>query len=271
MNATLHHPITRAQYNALPGINLSRLKHIRFSPAKFRYLIENPTPPTPAMVFGLVCDSLMFGTEFEYRVSPFTEFRSNEARAWKAKCEEDGVPWIHADREAEAEQLITSAMSHPEIARIMAKGREQVAITAEIELPSGRSALTKSLLDWVSDSFCCVADFKTAQSAAEEDFSRQLLRMFYHVQAALYLDVYQGATGDTKSVWTWLTVESEPPFCPAVWAARPEHLELGRRVYIQWLEKYAECAARGEWPAYPGINYIDLPRWAQVKLVTSEE
>jgi hypothetical protein len=112
----------------------------------------------------------------------------------------------------------------------------------------------KVLLDLVpgkdSEFSRCLGDLKSTRNASPRAFARQCYTMGYHVQAALYLDLYNAATGEQREDWCFLLSENFPPFEVGKELLSADFLALGRRTYRAALDAYARCVATKHWPGY---------------------
>ncbi len=96
-----------------------------------------------------------------------------------------------------------------------------------------------------------LGDVKTAASAHPGAWSRKVFEQKYHVQAALYLDVWASARpAEDRTDFAHLIQENYHPFQPAHRILSGEFIELGRMKYQNALARYAKCLASGIWPGY---------------------
>ena len=261
------------EYRAKPGVTQSQLKHLSRSPAHFKYACEHPITPTPAMEFGTLVDHLFFGTPFKWVESAFDDFRSKEAKAWREDQERTGTTVFKPATIAEARAVIDSLMRRNAVKELLQAGSAQVAMYADME-----GVHCKGLPDWICSDQALIVDLKTTgkQAAAVfsvgdidytdgADFARTIINLGYDVQAAFYLDMFKVITGEDMD-WRWIVAEVEPPYEVAVWAATPQIIERGRRIYKQRLATYRACLEAGEWPGYPDkCQFVQLPAWALPK------
>lgn len=128
----------------------------------------------------------------------------------------------------------------------------------------------KSRLDRATSiaGYAVIPDLKTSDDASESGFSRSCVTYNYASQGAMYVD---GITTLGKKIpmlardWRFLhvVVEHHAPFAVATYELDDAAIGTGRIQYREWLRRYAECKASGEWPGYPdGIMPLSLPRWA---------
>lgn len=107
-----------------------------------------------------------------------------------------------------------------------------------------------------------ILDLKSAASAAYPDFQRAVGQFGYHVQDAVYSDVWPNAGGGDVEGFFFLVIEKSEPPTFALYEIDAAAAKEGHAVYRAALEKYAQCAAKNEWPGYPtDIQTINLRRW----------
>ncbi|MCC7375378.1 MAG: PD-(D/E)XK nuclease-like domain-containing protein [Verrucomicrobiales bacterium] len=255
-----HHPISFAEYRAIDAVSNSALKHIDRSPRHMLNAQQYPMETTDAMRFGTLVDHLLFGTECQYVVSPYDDFRTKEAKEWKLEHTHAGVAIFKPDKMKEAENLAYALKHHPDVAEILKTGRSQVAVVREIE-----GVKVKGLFDWMPDDTLAIADLKTTEDASEDAFQRHALNMGYHAQQALYHDLWAAET-DEDAHMLWIVGETGLPHEVAVYRCMDDMLELGRQLYRRRLARFREALESGIWQGYPqGIQPMHLPAWAVPK------
>jgi len=251
------HPISFSAYRQIPAASNSSLKAYDRSPAHAKQAFDAPREPTDEMTFGSLTDHLLFGTEFSYAVSPFDDFRTKDAKAWKESQESAGIRPLKGAVYNHAARLVKSINEHGIVRQLMQSGRSQVALVAEVE-----GVPCKALVDWVSDEIQALADLKTTDDASPRAFSRHAYAMGYDVQAALYTDIWKAITGE-QTDFVIIAAEREPPYAVACYLATPAFIETGRTRYKVRLAKHAECVRTGVWPAFgDDVIPLDPPPWA---------
>ena len=114
-----------------------------------------------------------------------------------------------------------------------------------------------------------IIDLKTAVDASLTGFTRAVMRHYYHLSAAMYLEgvnqcrsllEYTRHLAYTKFVF--VVVENEPPHLTAVYELSPEFLEIGKHLYRRAMRTLKD-APDGEWPGFPDeIRVLEPPSWA---------
>lgn len=107
-----------------------------------------------------------------------------------------------------------------------------------------------------------LVDLKTTEDASPEGFARSVAKWRYHVQAAMYSDGVEAATGRKPRAFVFIAVEKKAPHAVGVYALDAASIDAGRVEYRADLSRYAECRATGVWPGYSDkIQPISLPVW----------
>jgi hypothetical protein len=221
----------------------------------YRYALENDTQPrTDAMILGTVTHYAVFEPQkLDTHVAVWEGRRAG--KEWeKFEAENASKEIIKADQYELALQIGASARA--------AAGRGLSDGKSEVELfwTHKNGLRGKARLDHISRGYG-IWDLKSTKDASPLAFGRQAASLGYHVQASEYVDAAE-ANGYGTLPYTLLAVEKTPPFAAALYTVTPDHLELGRSIYLPLLDRVKECQESGEWPAYsPGV--LILPRWAQ--------
>lgn len=260
----LVHPVDVAEYRKSDGVSQSSLKWMEWSPAHFLYHATHPTEPTPAMNLGTLIDALLFKQPLKFAVSPFDEFRTKEAKEWRANVESGGGIVFTAERFQHAKNLVEAVNNRSVCREILEDGRAQVGMWAELPTsdPDIPPIQCRGLADWLSNTHACVADFKSTEDASPEAFGKHLIGMGYDMQAAMYLDLL-AANGEDRLDWIWIVGEVNPPHEVAVYKAPENLIQRGRAKYQRYLGLLGRSLASGEWPGYPDEIQLALcPEWA---------
>lgn len=254
------------QYFAADGVSKSMLDIIgEKTPAHLRYYLDNPKPePTAAQRFGTLCHRAMLEPDTckdAFYVRPDgMSFTTKDGRAWKE--EHADRPIITAEEANQLSSMVFAVAKHPMAARLFSLGKSEQCLFAEDD----QGTLRKGRLDYVSESGNVLPDLKTCESAAPDDFEKQIVKYRYHVQAAYYLSLCK-LCGLDKNTFIFVCVEKSPPYAVAVYNLAADAIDAGRGLYHHDLQVYRNCLESGDWPAYStGIQGISLPAWELKRL-----
>lgn len=260
----LVHPVDVQEYRASDGVSQSQLQWFDQTPAHFWYHLTHPTEPTPAMQLGTLVDALLFEQPLKYAVSPFPDFRTKDAKAWRDGVESGGGIVFTSERYEHAKALVDAVKARSTCRELLTDGRAQVAMWAELETsdPAYPPIQCKGLADFLCSGVAAVVDFKSTENASPETFGRHLINMGYDLQAAFYLDLL-AANGEAGLDWIWIVGEVDPPHEVAVYKAPEALIARGRAKYRRYLALLSKCLATGEWPGYPDeVQLAICPEWA---------
>jgi len=174
---------------------------------------------------------------------------STWCKEWMESVEASGRTVISADDWSDVKAATARLLNEPELGPYVLSCRKSVLATAHWHDETGIIVPVKILVDLVppDDS---LADLKTTESADPESWERSVSKWGYDYQAAMYLDVWNAATGENRTVFRHVVSESKPPYEPAGRQLSEEFLRIGRAKYQRDMRRYCECLATGEWPGY---------------------
>lgn len=106
-----------------------------------------------------------------------------------------------------------------------------------------------------------IADIKTTTDASPAAWQKSVGAYGYHVQHAMYWDVWEKASDLPVDAFFFIVFEKCNPPLVAVYELSPSTVSEGQAIYRQALVRYAECKAAEHWPGYhDGIKQVGLRR-----------
>lgn len=267
----LVHPIDVNTYRNHPAINISSLKGFSRSPLHAMIGFEEEKEPTEAMAIGSLLDHKVLGTPYLWTTSPFDDFRTKEARAWRDEQAERGVTVFKQDAIETVERMVESVRKHPVASRLFAEpGRAQVGMFGDFETGKDEAieclkvncCERKGLIDWLPNTTPVIVDLKKTRDASRAGFRRQIGQLRYDVQAAYYRDLYRDITGETRA-FQWVCVEDQAPYAVAVYQLDTESLDKASATWKSWIRQWMVCEDTDSWPGYNGdsTQIIQSPTW----------
>lgn len=258
-----------AVYHRHPSINNSGLSLMARSPAHYRY--GPARQQTRAMVIGNALHSAILEPEIFSR--DFVNAGTSDRRASEYK---QAVKVI-----GDADRVLTGP-EHDNIAVAVAAvwasaSSRRVIETAELREASVfatdpvTGVMVRIRPDLWGDGI--MTDVKKTQDARAPAFERAIMNYRYHVQAALYADAWEWATGEKVREFRFLAIEEQPPHAVKIYRIDDTALAEGRRMYREALDLYARCLERDEWPAYDCSEpeLIGLPSWLVAQIENDME
>lgn len=263
-NAQIEHNLGRAYYlrsasprNLEAPVSKSLLWDFNDSPYKWRH--SSGRESTRAMDLGTLIHSAILEPNIPLdqvaAVSPFPDFRTKVAQEWKADQREMGK-MIATDEDIRAASGCEQVFSEDYAQRFAGGYKTEVAVFGMI----GATQI-KGMIDLVPDGLDLLVDLKTtARIGSLFDITRTIISRGYHWQAALYLDLWNAATGEKRTRFVICFIEVTEPHESAWVEVSPELIEAGRAGYMNALAKWQSCVAIDVWTRqHEGITLIEKP------------
>lgn len=199
-------------------------------------------------------------------VSEEWTWRSSTCRKWRTEQEKAGKRVIDPDTWTQLHNALKFFWANAEIREFVKLCKKQVMVEARYEdKETGLAIPLKCLIDLVPPADHPVfshelADLKTGTNGEPFTWRRDIFKYWLHVQAALYLDAWNKATGEERTGFRHPMSESGPPWECTPYALTADYITLGRMTYIEALKDYAKCLKTGHWPGYlsdPNVQVID--------------
>lgn len=257
------------QYAAIDALNGSKLIHLRRSPMKYRHELDNPTPPTPAMLLGVATHQLILEPE---RIGDFAvwgtlpEEKVRNGKVWENfKAANAGMRIITvSERDAMVGMAVGARKNLPIMKYANGKGRTEVSM---IWTDPGTGRRFKGRLDKIMDARDTICDLKTTRSSNSRQFGAQAYALGYHVKMAIYWRGYKTLTGREPHE-KLLAIESKPPHESTVFRVTTDVILQGMEELDALLALLGECERTDHWPAaHEDETDLILPAWA----ITSEQ
>ena len=265
------------EYLGWDAASNSRLGDLKRSAAYCRYRIDHSDGDTPSKLLGsAVHCALLEPDDFEAR--------------WAKKPEGDGR--TKAVKEAVAESQLGGRQVVPNLPNcngwemcttILDRAREhrklralldqadgfEVSALGEVPRLDAGPALCKVRPDILAPHIGMLGDLKTTRDASPRGFAKSVYDYGYHRAAAFYLDTVTRAGAPVEN-FVLIAVENTAPHEIALYELDGDALELGRREYVHWLDRYEMHRSTDTWPGYSqDVGSLSLPPWAESR--TEEE
>lgn len=285
----IHFDMPSEKYHALPGASASILKCLwgeGITPAHAKVKIDEGVDETDALVRGTLIHHgiLEPGTpmpkieiEPENYPAPPTHPQvksgaieagsplkwsnnSKICKAWHAERKASGITVLKAEQYLAVDGAVKSVSAHGTSRAYFEQGNPEVSLVLqdpETKLP------VRCRFDWLPDG-PYIVDVKSCRHADREQFTRDAYERGYHIQFALYLDLWAALAGasDPRPRMKVVAVETSPPYAVNCFDCEDSMIDRGRRTYRKLLNILARCLATGEWPAYPeGESVLGTPRF----------
>lgn len=267
-----------------PEYVMGRSSLCEFQRCPSRWKAGYESKDSDATDYGSLLDCLLltpyhFKRKFVVKPATYRDDKGEE-KPWNANskvCKEwladhEGLEAVKAEGFDEAQKAIAKLKSDPVIDDYVKCSQRQVYCTAEWHDPtSGVVIPLKILIDLVPDKghakFCkTLGDFKTGRDAAVRAWTRQVFNYDYHVQSALYIDVFNAATKENRNDFRHIIQENVAPYQTAKRYIAREFINAGRGAYQSALTFYAWCVKDNHWPDYDHFADMHVDGWAEIPL-----
>lgn len=261
-----YYEVSASPHDLLKPVSKSLLWYFYKSPWKF-FHSPNSLTPSPAMVFGSLAHCALLTPELlnqEYVSSPYKDYKTKVAQDWKREIMDNGDQMIVSVADMNRAMEIALAVKNSNEMPI--NYATEVAVFGEID-----DVPVKGMIDIVPTEGNTLYDLKTTASIESlDELQRTILNRGYHWQAALYLDLWNALSGDTRDEFIFIFVETKAPYETAFVKLSKSFLDLGRSGsnnrkspgYMHAIEKWKECVGNDYWPKrVEGVQTVDCPAW----------
>jgi exodeoxyribonuclease VIII len=256
----LHLDVPFEEYLRWPIMSQSTLKEGRRSMAHLKANMdgERKMVPTDNMLIGsaLHC-CFLEPDQAEKRVITWTG-GARRGKEWLAFKEEHASKIILTENMGDKlAGMLASLRKHPEVKRWLSK-IESVETSAigdvhGLRMKGRCDALTPDPL----------IDLKKVSDGDPHKFTRTIGTYGYHVQAAIYTQLFQ------RDRFMLITVEDDAPYSVCPYELSPAWIRQGDKEASELIEKVIWCQEHGDWPGRSDVPVtLELPEWMAESQVT---
>lgn len=249
-------------------VSRSDLCAILACPHKWRY--GSGEDSTKEIEWGTLMDAMLLGGELGISVTPETyeddkgnkkpwNWNANVCKQWRDK--QEGLIIVKPDTFAKAEYAVKRLRDDKVIASVL-NADYQVWVEADYRYSDKSIIPVKGLIDIVPKNSFALADFKTTQTAEPRQYGRSIWSFGYHIQAALYLALWNAAAKESRNIFLHVIQESSEPYEVGRRMLDSNWIQIGREKYKAALKLYGQCLESNTWPAYddmdaPGVERVE--------------
>lgn len=259
--------MTEKEYRQHPAISRSQLFKILDSPEKFRYAMEHPEEPTPALLFGQLFHCMALQPEKvgeQFAIAPNIDRRTKAGKEAYAQFiqQAEGKTVVSEDMALQAQAMCESLYSN-DFARKLLTGEKEKPFFWVDDLTGEECKCRVDCLTEVKDS-CIIVDVKSTDNAETDAFIRSAIKYGYDFQSAMYTEGIKKCTGK-DALFVFIAVEKSPPYSINILQADKLFLQRGYDIFRQCIGTYHDCKLSGNWWGYLGkfnqINNLSLPAY----------
>lgn len=236
------------------------------TPAHYRHWTQHGGGHVAAFDFGQAAHAEVLGVGREIVAVDAKAWTTKAAKAERDEAYEAGkIPLLVHEAE-QVRGMAAAIRRHPLAAALLSPEDAHIehALIWQDE-PTGVWRRAKlDVLRYLADGRTAVVDYKSAATAAPEEFRRSVHRYGYHQQGPYYLDgVRAVGLGGDDAIFLFVVQEKTAPYLVSVVQLDVEAMAWGERLNRQAIDIYARCVATGQWPGYGDhVHHIDLPAYA---------
>lgn len=262
-----------------PSISSSGLRTIwSESPAHFyaRSSLNpdrKPEKPKEAFSLGRLAHKLLLegreglSDDFAIRPDQWTDWRTKDAKDWKAAQEAAGKTVVTEDDLVDVVGMAESLARHP----LVKQGILDGAVERSLIWKDAETGIwLKSRPDVIPNASGIVSDLKTCVSVTDDALAKSLASCGYNVQASVVGMAMESVLGRPMEAFALVWAEKTEPYCVRVTQLTPEDLERGRLQVRAALRSMARCLETGFWPGPGGDRqdaiYLSLPSYAAARI-----
>ena len=258
-----------------PSISNTGLRKIEKCPEKFWDSSplnpdSEPEPESNDFRFGRMAHVLCVEKRWpsDIAVSPYDDFRTNEAKAWKAAQEEDGLTVFKEKEVADIRGMAKRLEQEPLMELALAGGLIEASLIWKDE---ATGIWIRSRPDMIPNDNI-LADYKTAASADPADVEYAIKKYGYHCQLALMAEGMAKVCGRVMENFSLVLQEKKRPYPVTVAPVYDETVYYGARRNRDALDRLARCLEANDWPSYSeGPVSVGLPANELKKLREQEK
>lgn len=259
-------------HNYPEGISSSGLKLMLRSPAHYKF--DAPYATTRPKEIGTAIHTALLEPErFHDEYVLLRDVTDRRASEYKQAIKVHGSERVLAAGESDnVAGMQETVLANPAMSeRLQAEGWRELSLFVR---DPETQVLIRVRYDLLSVSGIAV-DVKKCQDARPEEFSKAIFNYAYDLQAALYSDAFEWATGKPLGAFEFAAIEEKMPHGRKLYQPCETTLQEGRAKYREALNLFAQCDTANEWPSLEcnGPEIISLPSWrmAQIENEMQEE
>lgn len=254
--------LTNEDYHAAHEyLSFSGAKAFAKAPAYYPAYLRKENEETPARRIGTgVHMRVLEPNRFSTGIVTVTNRVTKENKERIAQAEAEGKWVLNVKEYDQICKMSDSILKDPLAASLLKGGVAESSIFWK-DAKSGVNL--KCRPDYLRDDGVIV-DLKTYGEDMDDDaLMRQVMKMKYHYQSAMYLDGVGQLLGRELNMFAHVFVGDEDPYLVRVIVLNDAALDKARFDLDELFQRFAECKAKNVWPGFnSGITEVTLPDWA---------
>lgn len=248
--------MTEKEYNEAPGIRRSALWRMSESPEKYKYFLEHPPEPTPALIFGSAVHKLLLEPvdfEEEYAVAPPVDRRTKAGKeTWEQFVAGIGEKTVITQDDFDTmAAMVEKANSVPFVKNLL-QGKHEVPLFWTDDDTGLDCKVRLDILAEIDGKFV-VADYKTANNASTDVFVKKIYDLGYHLQAYMYTEALRiNMNLDYRPDFYFIAQEKKPPYAVNYIITPYEIMLDGMDDFRHFIGTLRDCIGTGYYYGFNG-------------------
>jgi hypothetical protein len=244
-------------------LSKSRLWELKSSSLyRWRYHAKD-FAPSAAMQWGTLIDAYITTPDEVDDIivfNPYPDFRTKAAQELRDSATAQGKIVISGEEQLRALQAVAGVYADPVAGPVIRHSAKQVVLLNKI-----RGVNFKGLVDLVPTQSKCLYDFKTIGKLSVRGIESAITDYGYHVQAAVYLKLWNACNpDDQRDRFRFIWQSSEPPYEVAVTELPTADIEAGEEWAAYQIDRLKKATEQNEWPGIFGgkVAIVGRPAYA---------
>jgi hypothetical protein len=244
-------------------LSKSRLWELRScSLWKWRYAPRTFTP-TSAMTWGSLIDCYITTPEEVASTvvfNPYPDFRTKAAQTLRDEAVAAGKIVVSQEMMAQITDALDRLRNDEIAGPVIENSKTQMVLLGKL-----KGIQFKSLVDFAPENEACLYDLKTTNDFSLRGFAKTIDSFGYHVQAALYLKMWNLVNpSDQRDRFRFIWQDSNPPYEVAVTELPAFDIAAGEEWAANQLDRIIAATNSGIWPGITGgkVAMVGRPGYA---------
>lgn len=242
-------------YSALPGIRRSDLAYMAKTPLHFRYHMDHPEEPTPALIFGqaahkFVLENDSFFDEFAFLPDGINR-RTKEGKQQFADFMDacDGKTILSWETQDVLVGMRSALFENEQIRKILTSDHRVEVPFYWNDPETGEVCKVKSDILTEIDGYPFVIDYKTTTAADDRSFYKSCRMYGYDLQAGMYIEGINLCTMEDHR-FAFIAQEKTAPYACRLVICDESFIDQGRAKFHDLLRQYHACKETDTWSGY---------------------
>lgn len=248
-----------SDYQSMPGLNASSIKHGRLSLAHMRHYLRNGMEDKASFAWGRLVHLAVLEPLRMLEGAALWEGERKAGPQWKEwQTANPGKDQVTRQQIEDLTEISTNVKASTDCAHILAMCECEKSITWQ----GAGYGLGKARMDAVSTK--AIIDVKTCSDISERGIDRSIFQYGYDLQMGWYEEGCERTAINMRPDLFFIFIESAAPFSVCVCQLGYDVIERGRAQAVDIATRYRAAETSGVFPGpSAGVRVVSLPIWLQ--------